>query len=103
MRWLEWSSDPDPDDDTMQVDYAFMLREGAGPVRVVHDTHVEGLFARATWLRLLGEAGFEAEAVVFDHSELEPGSYEVFLARRPGKAGPWPGKAGPCPGKAGPG
>jgi hypothetical protein len=27
--------------------------------------------------------GFEAKAVPCDHSELEPGSYEVFVARRP--------------------
>src|SRR5262245_13656622 len=47
FRYLEWCWDPDPDDDTYVVDYAFMLRDAAGHVRVVHDRHVEGLFARA--------------------------------------------------------
>ena len=54
-----------------------------GSVRVEHDRHVEGLFPRATWLRLLAEAGFEARALPVEHSELEPGSYELFVATRP--------------------
>jgi hypothetical protein len=59
-----------------------MLRDELGSVNVVHDRHVEGLFSRREWLMWLSEAGFEPQAVVFDHSEIEPGSYEVFVARR---------------------
>ena len=83
LRYLEWTRDPDPSDTTYVVDYAFLLREPDGSVRVEHDRHVEGLFSRATWLRLLTEAGFEPRAIPFEHSELEPGSHEVFVARRP--------------------
>jgi SAM-dependent methyltransferase len=83
MRYLEWAWDPDPADSTYTVDYTYVLREADGSVRVEHDRHVEGLFSRADWLRLLAEVGFEPSAVPFDHSELEPGSYEVFVARRP--------------------
>ena len=43
----------------------------------------KGLFSRADWLRLLAEAGFHARVVPFEHSELEPGSHEVFVAKRP--------------------
>jgi SAM-dependent methyltransferase len=82
-RFLEWTWDPDPLDTTYTVDYAYLLREADGSVRVEHDRHVEGLFPRATWLGLLEEAGFEATAVPVEHSELEPGSYEVFVATRP--------------------
>lgn len=82
LRYLEWTWDPDPADTSYVVDYAYMLREGDGPVRVEGDRHVEGLFDRATWLRLLAGAGFEAEAVPFDHSELEPGAHELFVGRR---------------------
>lgn len=84
LRYLEWSRDPDPADGTYVVDYAYLLREADGSVRVVHDRHVEGLFSRAVWLRLLAEAGFRPTVVPVEHSELEPGSYEVFVARRPG-------------------
>ena len=82
LRYLEWSWDPDPADTTSIVDYACLLRDGDGSVRSVHDRHVEGLFPRATWLRLLRDAGFDPTVVPFDHSELEPGQYEVFVARR---------------------
>jgi SAM-dependent methyltransferase len=83
MRYLMWTWDPDPADGTYTVDFAYLLREADGSVRVEHDRHVEGLFSRADWLRLLAEVGFDASAVPFDHSELEPGSYEVFIARKP--------------------
>jgi len=82
LRYLEWTWDPDPDDNTYIVDYAYMLREANGAVRVEHDRHVEGLFARSEWLRLLADVGFHARSVPFDHSELEPGSYEVFVAAK---------------------
>jgi SAM-dependent methyltransferase len=83
MRYLLWSWDPDPADTTCVTDYAFLLRDASGDVRVVHERHVEGLFGRDAWLRLLGAVGFEPRVLTFDHSTLEPGSYEVFLARRP--------------------
>ena len=82
-RFLEWTWDPDPLDTTYTVDYAYLLREADGSVRVAHDRHLEGLFPRATWLQLLREAGFEPRAVPVELSELEPGSYEVFVASRP--------------------
>ena len=83
LRYLEWTWDPDPDDSTYLVDYAYLLRSPDGTTRAEHDRHVEGLFSRASWLRLFSDVGFVARAVPFDHSELEPGSYEVFVARRP--------------------
>jgi SAM-dependent methyltransferase len=83
LRYLEWTWDPDPDDETYLVDYAFLLREPGGRVRVEQDRHVEGLFGREEWLRLLSNAGFDARSVPFEHSELEKGSHEVFVGRRP--------------------
>lgn len=80
VRYLEWTSDPDPTDDTYVVDYAIMLREGFD-VHVEHDRHVEGLFPRATWFELLERAGYEAELVP---RPLDDGEFDqIFLARRP--------------------
>ncbi len=76
LRYLEWTWDPDPSDTTYFVDYAYLLRERDGSVRAVHDRHVEGLFSRVEWLRWLAAAGFDAQPA------LEPGGYEVFVARR---------------------
>jgi SAM-dependent methyltransferase len=83
LRYLEWTWDPDPADTSYIVDYAYLMRERDGSMRVEHDRHVEGLFSRAAWLRLLGEAGFRASAVPFDHSEVDHCTLEVFLGIRP--------------------
>lgn len=82
LRYLEWSWDPDPTDTTYTVDYAIVLRERDGSVRVVHDRHIEGLFSREVWLRLFRDAGFDAALVRYDHSDLGPGRYELFLGKR---------------------
>ena len=84
LRYLEWTWDPDPADSTYVVDYAYLLRMSDGTMRVEHDRHVEGLFKRADWLALLSDAGFQPRAVPLEHSELEPGSHEVFVAKKPG-------------------
>ena len=83
LRYLSWTWDPDPADTTYVTDYAYLMRTPDGAIRVEHDRHVEGLFARAVWLGLLADAGFEPRAVTFDHSGLAPGSYEIFVARKP--------------------
>lgn len=82
LRYLEWKHDPDPADTTYVVDYAYALRDEDGAVRVEHDRHIEGLFSRDAWLRLLNQVGFEPWAVPFDHSEYA-GELEVFVGRRP--------------------
>ena len=80
MRCVAWTWDPDPSDTTYVVDYAYLLREGQ-TVKAVHDPHVEGLFARATWLRLLSQAGYDVETIArpFDDDVTD----EIFLCRRP--------------------
>lgn len=82
LRYLEWTTRPDPAGTTTVTDYVFVLHEPDGSAHVEWDRHVEGLFPRAVWLRLLEEAGFDARAVVFDHSELAPGSYEIFAGTK---------------------
>ncbi len=56
-EFRERTWDPDPTDDWVQAEYEFLLRSG-GDVRVVRETHRLGAFSRATWFRLLAEAGF---------------------------------------------
>jgi hypothetical protein len=52
-------------------------------MRVEHDRHVNGLFARPTWLEAVRAAGSEALNVPFEHSELEPGTHDLFLGIKP--------------------
>jgi hypothetical protein len=83
LRYVEWTWDPDPSDSTYTVDFAYLLRERSGSVLVEQDRHLLGLFARAEWLRLLAEVGFEARAVPLRLCEPEPSAGEVFLAIKP--------------------
>ena len=76
FRYLEWRWDPDPNDNTYLVDYAFMMRDAHGAVRVEHDRHVEGLFARAQWIEWLEACGFSVS------SQLDPWGRDLFLARK---------------------
>lgn len=85
LRYLSWTWDPDPRDTTCLVDYAYLLREADGSVRAEWDRHVEGLFPRALWLRILSEAGFEAQVVPFEDSPPAPAPYEVFIGVRRGR------------------
>jgi ubiquinone/menaquinone biosynthesis C-methylase UbiE len=73
IRYIEWTFDSDPSDTTYTVDFAYLLREGSQPLRVVHDTHVFGIFPRAKWLELLRAAGFEPRAAA------DPWGREVFI------------------------
>ncbi len=74
---------PTPTDTTYLVDYAYLLRDHDGSVCVVHDRHSEGLFGRVKWLELLSQVGFRPISIPFDHSELQPGSHEVFVGAKP--------------------
>ncbi len=58
LRYLEWTWDPDPADSSYTVDYAYLLRDADGTLRVERDRHIEGLFARGDWLRLMRTPGF---------------------------------------------
>ena len=80
-RYLGWTWDPDPADSWVQTAYAFLLRDTAQSVRVVHETHRLGLFSRYSWLRLLAEAGFEASSAIEDTvGNVEP--REIFIGYR---------------------
>jgi hypothetical protein len=77
LRYLEWTYDPDPNDTNFVVDFAYLLREADGSTRVEPDRHLEGLFVRNDWLRLLREAGFQPKTV--------PDSFgrDIFVAIKP--------------------
>lgn len=57
IRYLEWTQ-PTIRGTTYESDLVYLLREADGTRRVVRDRMVLGVFPRATWMRLLTEAGF---------------------------------------------
>jgi hypothetical protein len=77
LRYLQWTWDPDPDGDTFDVAYAYILREADGTTRTEGDRHREGLFPRASWLAWITGAGFAVS------SRIDPWGRDVFLATKP--------------------
>jgi SAM-dependent methyltransferase len=77
LRYLEWTVDSDPADTTYRTDFAILLRDHRGDTRIVHDCHIEGLFPRADWMRMLREAGFEPRTLT------DQWGREIFVAKRP--------------------
>jgi len=77
VRFLQWIADPDPADTTYVIDFAILIRDRKGRVRLEHDRHVQGIFGRSRWLRLLRQVGFTPSVVRDRHVR------EAFLGRRP--------------------
>jgi SAM-dependent methyltransferase len=82
MRCLEWRWDPDPSDHTYLVDFALLLRDSSGSVRVEHDRHIGGLFPRAEWLGLLAEVGFVPANRTVHHSAVDY-PLDLFVGVKP--------------------
>jgi SAM-dependent methyltransferase len=80
VRFLQWVTDPDPRDTSYLVDFAIMIRDEEGDMRVVHDRHVYGLFPRATWRSLLRQVGFKLKP---DAVGLDGIGRDAFIGRRP--------------------
>jgi hypothetical protein len=79
MRTIEWTWDPDPTDDVYMTEYAFLMRDGT-EMKSFHDRHIEGVFSRATWIRILEEVGYRVELI---SRPLGEGEFdEVFFCRR---------------------
>jgi hypothetical protein len=66
LRYLSWTYDPDPGDNTYLSEYAYLIRNKDGTVQSYYDRHVLGLFSQHDWLRLLGDSGFETK-MIRDH------------------------------------
>jgi SAM-dependent methyltransferase len=79
LRYLEWTHPQTRT--TYDVDYLIIARGPGDELQVVHDRHTLGVFPRATWERLIGEAGLElVDTTVENPYELEQAA---FVARRP--------------------
>ena len=82
LRYLEWTWDSDPADNTYTADYAYLLREETGDVRAVHDRHLCGLFTKDKWLDLMQAAGFEPEYRNLLHPDVPNGLHAFIGIKR---------------------
>jgi SAM-dependent methyltransferase len=79
VRFLQWTTDPDSSDTAYFVDFAIFIRDREGNIRMEHDRHTYGLFARAAWRRLLREVGFEVSTKA---TILDDFGRDLFLGKR---------------------
>jgi SAM-dependent methyltransferase len=82
IRYLEWSFDPDPEDDVGTVRYEFVIRGSDGTISTAGETHTFGLFAESVWVDLLRQAGFRVE-IVEESATSDHLSRLFFVGRRP--------------------
>lgn len=80
MRYLEWVYDKNPDDNIVEVEYAYLLKVKGEDTRCVYDRAAEGIFSKKTWEALLRKSGFDVVFEPIPHSELEAGSYFGIVA-----------------------
>ncbi len=84
---MEWMWAPRASASVFYVDYAFFLREG-DTLHSVTERHVEGMFPRSTWHRLLGDAGFvvheEKRPIEVEDPDTAPAYADFFfVCQRP--------------------
>lgn len=70
VRYMQWITDPDPNDTIFNYDLVIELKEN-GDLRLVVDRQICGVFPRQAWLDLLAEAGFKAKEVEDSSTEGE--------------------------------
>jgi len=81
VRYLAWSHAGEAD--TVVTDYAIMLRDADGTMRVEHDRHVTGALPTDVWLEALRDAGLVAQRIALEHSEVPTDSHHVFVGVKP--------------------
>lgn len=63
LRYLAWTSDPNPDDTMVTTDFVYVLKDRYGTVRIEQDHFIEGLFSQQQWFELLSAVGFIPQAL----------------------------------------
>jgi trans-aconitate methyltransferase len=77
VRYLEWTYDPDPNDQICLTDYVFVLREQEQPLRIEHELHTMGLFSQADWIDTMSSVGFDTR------TEEDNYGRTLFIGRTP--------------------
>lgn len=70
VTYVEYTFDPDPADTQVEALMTYLIEED-GTVQIEHDRHTWGLFPKATWIRLMEEAGFSVESHEFPLTGLD--------------------------------
>jgi SAM-dependent methyltransferase len=83
LRYLSWTWDPVPSDDTYWVDFAYLLRDETGDVALEGDRHQCGIFSKGQWMGMMKEVGFYPQ---IHHGHVEGEDAEgsvIFVGKKP--------------------
>ncbi|MDX1938919.1 MAG: class I SAM-dependent methyltransferase [Saprospiraceae bacterium] len=80
IRYLEWTYDSNPNDDIVETEFVYLLKNKNDVIKCERDSMLEGIFSKKTWEALLTKAGFKVTFELIPHSELEPDSYFGIIA-----------------------
>jgi SAM-dependent methyltransferase len=81
IRYLEWTTELEPNATSAATHYCFLVRDADGSVRSFHERHDIGVFPQATWERLFERAGFTVE-VVEERTDEERTPRLLFIGRK---------------------
>ena len=81
VTFVENHYDPDPTDTTYEMTLVFLIRK-QHKLSVETDLHTCGVFPRATWRRLLQQAGFTVREKVVEGISAQLGDCPVLLATK---------------------
>lgn len=81
MRYLEWCYDLDPDDNLIEVDYAYLFRDENGRIWSDHESSRNGLFSLDVWRNLYIEARFEPHFEIIRHTGID-GDFYALIGKR---------------------
>lgn len=83
LRYLEWTTDPDPDDRRYSLFMSYLIRQGKHIRQTRLDEHICDLFSERDWLHLIAEVGFQPRQLPYKHSTFANHVHFMFLGVRP--------------------
>jgi SAM-dependent methyltransferase len=78
LRYLMWTWDPDPNDTSYVMDFAYLLKDGDS-VTCQSDRHVMGLFRQNEWQAIMEKVGFSVRVIEREPNWLPPMGTRLFL------------------------
>ena len=83
LRYLDWTIDDDPGDETYRSYMVYLLRHGKNIQRSDVDEHVLGLFSESVWVKTIGATGFKPLRLPYKHSEFTNQRFSLFVGIKP--------------------
>ena len=63
LRYLDWTTDPDPTDSSYISSMVYLARDESNQMIIESDEYLNGLFDQNTWLRLFQSAGLKPKII----------------------------------------